>query len=64
MKVKLVPCRRPTGRVGAALLDDQTPMQQAAHDVVRIDAANALDEGARHRLAVGHDGQRFERRRR
>ena len=33
-------------------------------DVVRVDAADALDHAARHRLAVGDDGQRLERGRR
>ena len=45
MNSKPVPYRigRP-GRVGAALLDDEPAMQQDAHDVVRVDAADALDQ--------------------
>ena len=39
-------------------------MEQAAHDVSGVHAADALDGAARDRLAVGHDGQRLERGRR
>ena len=39
-------------------------MQQAAHGVVRIDAADALHGRARDRLAVGHDRERLEAGRR
>ena len=53
---------RPAGRVRAALLHDQPPMQQAAHHVVGVDAADALDDAARDRLAIGDDRQRLERR--
>ncbi len=36
-------------------------MQQRPHDVVRVDAADALDHPAGHRLPVGHDRERLER---
>ena len=55
---------RPAGRVGPALLDDEPAVEQAAHHVVRVDAADALDDAPRDRLAVGDDGQRLERGRR
>ena len=37
-------------------------MQQRPDRVVRVDAADPLDRRLRHRLAVGHDRQRLERR--
>ena len=36
---------RPAGRVGAAELDDQAPVQQRPDGVVGVDAADALDGG-------------------
>src|SRR3990172_4477643 len=51
---------RPTDRIGPALLDHQPAVHQAAQHVVGVDATDALDDGARHRLAVGDDGQRLE----
>ena len=55
---------RPAGRLGPAELDDEPAMQQRPHRVVGIDAADPLDGRLRHGLAVGHDRQRLERRRR
>src|SRR3970040_742856 len=54
----------PARRVGATQLGDEAAMQQAAHDVIGVHAADALDDAARDRLAVGHDGQRLACRRR
>ena len=62
---KPVPYRngRP-GRVRAAQLDDEPPVEQRPDRVVRVDATDPLDRGLRHRLAVGDDRERLERRRR
>ena len=54
---------RATRRVRTAELDDEPAVQQAADGVVRIDAADALDRGARDRLPVGDDRKRLEARR-
>ena len=51
-------------RVRPPELADESAVQEAAHDMARVDAADALDRPARHRLAVGDDGQRLQRRRR
>ena len=53
---------RPAGRVRAAELHDEPPVEQAPDRVVRVDAADPLDGGLRHGLAVGDDRQRLERR--
>ena len=53
---------RPARRVRAALLHDQPLVQQAPHDVVGVDAAHPLDAATRHRLSVGDDGERLQRR--
>ncbi len=39
-------------------------MEQRANGVVRVDSPDALDRGASAGLAVGHDGQRLQRRHR
>ena len=60
-------CRTGTGRpgrLGAAQLDDQPAMEQRAHRVVGVDAADPLDAALGHRLPVGDDGERLERGRR
>ena len=48
------------GRVGAALLADEPPMEQPADDVVGVHAPDALDDAARDGLAVGDDRERLE----
>ena len=35
-------------------------MEQTAHDVTGIHAADALDDAAGHRLAIGDDGKRLQ----
>src|SRR5687767_12153665 len=55
---------RPTDRIRPALLDHQPAVEQAAQHIVGVDTADALDDGARHRLAVGDDRQRLESSRR
>ena len=53
---------RPSRRARSTELDDEPPMQQRPDRVVGVDAADPLDRRLRHRLAVGHDRQRLERR--
>jgi len=55
---------RAAGRVRAALLGDQPSVQERPHRVVRVHAADPLDGGPGHRLAIGDDGKGLERRRR
>ena len=55
---------RPAGRIGPAQLHDEPAVEQGADRVVRVDAADPLDRRLRHRLAVGDDRERLERRRR
>ena len=55
---------RPPRRLRSAELDDEPAMEQGPDRVVRVDPADALDGGLRDGLAVGHDGERLERRRR
>src|SRR5690349_4791445 len=50
---------RPAGGLGATLLHDQAAVQQAADDIVRVDAADPLDHAPGDRLAISHDCQRL-----
>ena len=54
----------PAGLVQPALLLDHAPVDQGAQDAVGIDAAHRFNVGAGHRLAIGDDGQGFQRGRR
>ena len=51
------------GALGAPCSTISRRWSSAAHHVVGVDAADALDGAARHRLAIGHDGERLHRRR-
>src|SRR5919201_6351133 len=55
---------RTAWRVRASALFDQALVEEGAHHVVTVDAANALDLRTRDRLTVRHDGQRLQRCRR
>ena len=50
--------------VFAPRFDDQSAIEQRAHDAVGVDAANRFDLASRHGLNVRDDRERFHRRRR
>src|SRR5688500_13430239 len=49
-----------TRRIGTAELHDQSTVEQASHNVVGVHAADALDDTASHRLAIGDDRQSLQ----
>src|SRR6185295_2956300 len=53
---------RRTRQLGAAGDADEAPLDERAQHFAGRDAADALDVGAQHRLAVRDDRQRLERR--